>query len=112
MNEAFNKTIIIGRLGNDPELHTGGKIDYCKFTLSNSIIKDGVEKVLWHHIATFDRQAQLCADNLHKGDLCCIEGRIDLEENEKDGETKYSTVIIAERITFLSRKKPCNQSKA
>lgn len=105
MNKAYNKTIIISRLGNDPEFHAGGKADHCKFTLSNSTIKDGVEEVQWHHIAAFGKPAKVCAENLRKGGLCCIEGRIDSKDYEKDGETKYSMLIVAERITFLSRKK-------
>lgn len=107
----MNKTIVIGRLGNEPELQTSGKVDCCKFTLSNCTIKDGVEEVQWHRIAAFGRTAKVCAENLRKGDLCCIEGRIDSKEYEKDGETRYSAVIIAERITFLSRRKPCNQTE-
>lgn len=102
---AYNKTIIIGRLGCDPELHKGSDADYCNFTVCNSTLKDGVEDVQWHNIAAFGKQAKLCSDYLHKGDLCCIEGRIDRKEYEKDGETKYSAIIIAERITFLSSKR-------
>lgn len=102
---AYNKTIIIGRLGNDPELQKGSKVDYCKFTLSNTVVKDGVEEIQWHQIAAFGKQAKLCSDHLHKGDLVCIEGRIDRKKYEKDGETKSSVTIIAERITFLSSKR-------
>ena len=102
---AYNKTIIIGRLGNDPELRTDGKADYCEFTLSNCTLKDGVEEVPWHHLAAFGKQAKLCAEYLHKGDLVCVEGRVDRKKYEKDGETKHSVTIIAERITFLTSKR-------
>lgn len=40
-----------------------------------------------------------------KGDVVGIKGRIQTSTYEKDGETKYSTDIIAERITFLSENK-------
>ena len=73
MANTFNKTILIGRLGRDPELFHSDKTDY----------------------------VHLCHEYLHKGDLCCIEGRLDSSFYEKDGVRKHSQSVIAEHITFL-----------
>lgn len=114
MAKTYNKTIIIGRLGNDPEmtetkslnLETGKPLEIAKFKLSNTVIRDGKEEIQWHDLAAFGRQAILCHDYLHKGDLCCVDGRLDRQHyKSQDGEEIFKTTIIAEHITFLSSSK-------
>lgn len=114
MAKTYNKTIIIGRLGNDPEmtetkslnLETGKPLEIAKFKLSNTVIKDGKEEIQWYDLAAFGKQAILCHDYLHKGDLCCVEGRLDSHHyKSQDGEEIFKTTIIAEHITFLSSSK-------
>ena len=105
MANTFNRTIIIGRLGHDPELKQGPKAEFARFSLSNSTFRDGQEEVQWHSICAFGKQARLCHDHLHKGDLCCIEGRLDKRGYLKNGEKHYSQIIIADHITFLSSKR-------
>lgn len=106
MANTYNKTIIIGRLGADPEIKAGTKTDVTRFSLScNTLRKDGATEVQWHRICAFGKQAQLCHRYLKKGDLCCIEGRLDTRSYEKDGEKRSSSSVIAERITFLSTKR-------
>ena len=98
----YNETVIIGRLGENPELKPHSKAEFqTQFTISSSTIKDGKEEVIWHRIGAFGKQAKLCADYLHKGDLCCIEGRLDLDTRTEP----YKQYIVAERITFLSASK-------
>ena len=101
MANTFNKTILIGRLGRDPELFHSDKTDYVHFSICNSSFKDGQETVQFHNICAFGNQARLCHEYLHKGDLCCIEGRLDSSFYEKDGVRKHSQSVIAEHITFL-----------
>lgn len=102
----FNKTIIIGRLGQDPELKSSpNKVDFAHFSMCNSSIVNGNESVQWHRIRAFGRQAQLCHKYLRKGDLCCVEGRIDIQTYEKDGVSIKSHAIIADRVVFLGSKR-------
>lgn len=96
-NYSFNKIIIIGRLGQEPVFKAGAKTDTARFTLCNSVVKDGKEEVQWHNIVSLGKQANLVMEHLHKGDLVCIEGRLDLKA--------YSERIIAERMTFIASKK-------
>ena len=103
MAKAYNKTIIIGRLGNDPELSKDGK--KASFTLCNSTVRDGVEDVQWHQIYAVGKQIPLVMDYLHKGDLVCIEGSLTQRKVQKDGETFYKTAIVSEHITFLTSRK-------
>ena len=55
----FNKTIIIGRLGQDPELKSSpDKVDFANFSMCNTSIVNGNESIQWHRIRAFGRQAQ------------------------------------------------------
>ncbi len=102
----FNKTIIIGRLGQDPELKSNPeKIDYANFSICNATIVNGNESIQWHKIRAFGKQAVLCNQYLRKGDLCCVEGRIDIQTYEKDGIQHKTHSIIADRVVFLSPKR-------
>lgn len=114
MAKTYNKTIIIGRLGNDPKItetkslnpETGKPLEIAKFKLSNTVIRDGKEEIQWHDLAAFGKQAILCHDYLHKGDLCCVEGRLDRHHyKSQNGEEIFKTTIIAERIAFISSSK-------
>lgn len=107
----LNKTIVIGRLGFDPELKSGTKSDYTIFSLCNSTIVDGKENVQWHRICAFGKQAQLCHQYLRKGDLCCVEGRIDCKTYDSDGGPRTMHSIVAERVVFLSSKRRQNQNQ-
>ena len=98
----YNRTIIIGRLGADPKLNTKSKHEVVTFHLSNTTFRDGEEVVQWHKIVAFNKQARVCYEHLRKGDLCCIEGRLECELLDNGS---YKQTIIAERVTFLSHRK-------
>lgn len=115
MASSFNKTIIIGRVSSDVVFKKGedGRADKAAFVISNSTVVDGEEKVDFHDICAFGKQAALCRDYISKGDLCCIEGRLEASVRD-DGKTVYrSSVITIEHITFLScgKRKNGNQSE-
>lgn len=96
----FNKTIIIGRLGENPKLVNK---KYASFMLRTTTIdgKSGKETVMRHKIIVCEKQRDIVMSHLRKGDLCCIEGRL-----TQDVYEKRSNVICAERITFLSPARP------
>lgn len=87
------ESIVIGRLVNEPEKH--GNVVY--FDLAHTVYQTGKEKCVLERIRTVGNQAGLALTYLHKGDLCCVEGRYDAEIS--------SNAIIANRITFLSSNK-------
>ena len=62
---------------------------------------DFIRCILWNSIAS--STSEYC----HKGDIVGIKGRIQTSNYEdKDGTRKYTTEVIAEKVTFLSSKKP------
>lgn len=98
MKCGFSKFITIGRLGRDPKVENKETVS---FPIWTSEIQNGKEVTKSEMILVFGKQRELCMEHLHKGDLCCIEGKLTCETHE-DGKTR--TAIAAERITFLSRK--------
>ena len=101
----FNKTILIGRVAEKPELTQLKGNVRASFRIKNSTIQDGREIAQYHKLLAFGNAARACAENLGPGALVCVEGRSHIEGNET------ADSIIAERITFLSKSKPEEQSK-
>ena len=109
----FNRTVIIGRLGKDPEvIANSSNTEIVTFSLSNHVRVGDREETQWHKIKTFGKQAVACSRYLTKGDLCCVEGHLDAHSYEKDGVTHKAQVIIAERVIFLTPKRQANAPAA
>lgn len=105
---SLNKAMIIGRLGQDPEV---------RYTQSNTAVatlnvatteryknKNGEtdESTEWHRIIAWGRLAEICSEYLKKGSLCYFEGPIKTREwTDKDGVKKYTTEITALSMQML-----------
>ena len=107
---SMNKVILIGRLGADPELkYTPNGTAQAKLNLATSERwkdNDGnnQEKTEWHRIITWRRQAEFAGEWLKKGQLVCIEGKLQTRSWEQDGQKKYMTEVVADNITMLGSK--------
>lgn len=106
-----NKIILIGRLGGDPEVrYTQDGTMVTNFNLATDEQwkdKNGekVQKTEWHKIVTFRKLAEICGNYLAKGRLVYIEGRIQTRAwDDKDGNKRYTTEIVASNMQMLERK--------
>jgi single-strand DNA-binding protein len=104
-----NKAILIGNLGRDPELkRTPGGQSVATFTLATTekrTDKNGQkqERTEWHNIVAWGRLAELAGQYLKKGRTIFLEGRISNRSwDDKDGNKKYRSEIVASSIQFLS----------
>lgn len=103
----MNKAILIGRLGKDPELkHTTSGTAVCNLSLATDHrVKKGADQwekaTEWHQVTVWGKAAENVAKYCSKGKELCVEGRIQTEKYEKDGQTRYTTKVIAERVKFL-----------
>lgn len=103
----LNNVVIVGRLTKDPEVIETEKGNKRTFVIvavprafKNSEGKydtDFIKCTLWNVVA--EHTCEYCK----KGDVVGIKGRIQTTSYEKDGLVNYSTEIIAERVTFLSK---------
>lgn len=105
---SVNKAILIGRLGQDPELrYTPGGKAVCSFSLATSerwTGQDGQknESTTWHNIVSWGRQAEVMKEYLTKGQQVYIEGRIDNRSYEdKEGQKKYRSEVVVQNFQFL-----------
>lgn len=106
-----NKVILIGNLGKDPDLrYTPGGQPVATFSLATSEKwrdKDGVmqDRTEWHNIVVWGKPAEMAKEYLSKGRQVYIEGRIQTRNwDDKDGNKRYTTEIVAQRIQFLGSK--------
>lgn len=102
-----NKVIIIGNLGNDPEVATssGGK-SIANFSIATSEKwkgRDGIyiEKTEWHRCVAFDKLADICSQYLKKGSKVYVEGKLQTDRYQKEGIDVYSTKIIVGSMQML-----------
>lgn len=103
-----NKAIIVGNLGRDPEItYTQQGLAIVKLAVATSetwidkTTNERQEKTEWHRITIFGKQAENCGKYLSKGRQVYVEGRIQTSTYEKEGQTHYSTEIIANTVQFL-----------
>lgn len=104
----INKVILVGNLGRDPEVMTfenGVKKATVSIATTESYKnKEGnwVEQTDWHNIVLW---RWLAEKNLIKGDQVYVEGKIKTRSyDDKDGNKKYVTEIVADKILKLGRK--------
>lgn len=99
-----NKAIILGRLGQNPEIsYTQSGLAVCKFSIATSRKqKNGQEVTQWHRCTAFDKAGELITKYVSKGNMLYIEGEITYSQYEKDGVTRYSTDIIVREFNFVS----------
>jgi len=102
-----NKAFLIGRLVRDPETRvTLSGISVTRFTVAidRSFKRNDPDKVTdFLRIVTWRRLAEICGQYLKKGKLVAIEGRLQVDSYEKDGEKKYSAEVVADNVQMLDK---------
>lgn len=108
MARGINKVILVGNLGNDPEVkYTQGGMAITKVSLATSTVrkdKDGnqQEKTEWHRVTFFGKLGEIAGEYLKKGSQVYVEGRITYSElTGDDGQKRYFTDIVADDMQML-----------
>ena len=107
MARGVNKVILLGNLGNDPDIkYTQGGMAICTLSLATTSVrkdKDGqpIEKTEWHRVKLFGKTGEIAAEYLKKGRQVYIEGRIEYGSYEKDGVKHYTTDVVADDMQML-----------
>jgi len=102
----MNKAIIVGRLGQKPELkYTPAQTGVTNITLATTeSFKDAsgnyTDKTEWHRVVVFGKTAEFVANYLDKGALILVEGRLQTRSwDDRDGQKKFTTEIVANVVT-------------
>ena len=107
----LNRVMIIGRLGQDPQLkysQTGSPI--CTFSVATDETftdRDGIrqQRTEWFRVVVFQKAAENCSRYLHKGSLVYVEGSLQTRKWQDQQGTERSLVEIrAQRVDFLEKR--------
>ncbi len=108
---SFNKVILVGNLGRDPELrYTPQGTPVCSFTLAtNERRKDKTgemqDQTTWFRVTLWGRQADTASQYLTKGRPVYIEGRLRVEDwTDRDGRARYTLEVHATDMQFIGGK--------
>ncbi len=115
---SVNKVILVGNAGKDPEIrYLEGGTAVCSFPLATSETyrnRDGerVTNTEWHNVVMWRGLAEIAERYVKKGSQLFIEGKIRTRSwDDKDGNKRYTTEIIADNMQMLG-KKPDNSGEA
>ena len=111
----INKVIIVGNLGQDPEIkYTAGGAAVTTLNIATSDSwkdKDSgmdQERTEWHRVVLWRRLAEVAGEYLKKGSKVYIEGQLQTRKWEQEGQTRYTTEIIARDMQFLDSRGSSN----
>ncbi len=106
-----NRVILVGNLGHDPELkQTSSGTPVTTLSLAthevwNDPDDNKAERTDWHRVVLWEKLAEVADHYLTKGSKVYIEGRLQTRSwEDKDGVTRYTTEIIAQKLTILDSK--------
>ena len=109
MARGINKVILVGNLGNDPEVRattSGSRVATISVATTESWTDktsgQKQEKTEWHRVVFFNRLAEIVEQYLNKGSQVYVEGRLQTRKwQDKDGQDKYTTEIVANEMQML-----------
>lgn len=117
----INKVIIVGFLGNDPDVRTmpNGElvVNISVATSESWTDKNSGEKkevTEWHRIVIYRKSAEIAAQYLHKGSQVYVEGRLKTRKwQDNNGQDRYTTEIQGDNLQMLGgRQDEPKQAKA
>jgi single-strand DNA-binding protein len=118
MMSDYNRIILTGRLGKDPELRFAGNgTAKASFSMASTYKwkdKDGEtqEQTEWTNIVVFGRTAEICKDYLHKGSRVLVDGRKQTRKyTDHYNNERQATEVIAQIVNFLDPREPKTESQ-
>lgn len=108
---SVNKWIGIGHLGKDPEVRympSGKSVANfsiaCSESWKDKNTGEKQERTEWVNLTAFDKLGEICGKYLKKGAQIYVEGRLQTDKYDKDGQTHYSTKVIISDMKMLGKK--------
>jgi single-strand DNA-binding protein len=109
MARGINKVILIGNLGDDPEVrYTSGGAAVANIRLATTEswkdreTGEQQDRTEWHRVVFFGRLAEIVSEYLKKGSQIYVEGRLQTRKwQDKEGNDRYTTEIVANEMQML-----------
>ena len=109
----MNTVAIIGNLTKDPEIrYTPGGMAVLNFSLAVNEIRKGEKIAHFFNVTVWDKTAENCNQYLSKGSKVGVEGFLQQQRWEKDGQPQSKVIISARRVEFLTPKPQTKESEA
>jgi single-strand DNA-binding protein len=108
---SLNKIQLIGRLGRDPEARftpTGKQVTYFSMAVDRRWKNEEGEvkkDTDWINVDAWGRLGEICQQYLKKGSLIYLEGRLNVDTYEHEGEKRTSYRVVALNMQMLDRKR-------
>lgn len=107
-----NKVILVGRLGQDPEVKympSGGAVTNASVATSEKWKDKNTgqpqESTEWHRIVFFNKLAEIAGEYLKKGSMVYVEGKLKTRKWQgQDGTDRYTTEIVVSELKMLDGK--------
>ena len=101
---SFNKVVLTGNIGHEPELKKTGKdVSYLRFGLATTYVVNNTEETTWHNCVAWGTRAEILAEYVAKGRKLQIEGRLRTTSFENGESQKIKrTEVLVENFIFLS----------
>ena len=113
MTEGLNKAILIGNLGQDPELrYTQGGQAVLNLRLATTETffnrdKERQQRTEWHTVVVWGKRGEALNKILSKGRSICVEGRIQTRRwEDREGNKRYGTEIVATNVILIGGRSP------
>ncbi len=109
MQRGVNKVILVGNLGQDPEVRympNGNAVANISVATSETWkdknTGDNQERTEWHRVVLFRRLGEIAGEYLKKGSKVYIEGKLQTRKwQDQNGQDRYSTEIVADQMQML-----------
>ena len=103
---ALNKVLVIGNLGKDPEVRMAGEAKVASFSVAvteryNDRNGQRQEKTEWVNVELWARLAEIAEQYLKKGSPVYVEGKLETQSWDKDGEKRYKTIVRGLSLQML-----------
>jgi single-strand DNA-binding protein len=120
MAKSVNKVILVGNVGQDPEVkYTASGVPVAKVSVAtNERFKDRndqwQDRTEWHSVVAWQRLAEIVGEYVRKGSKLYVEGKLQTStwEDKQSGEKKYGTQIVARDIVLLGSRETEQEEKA
>lgn len=102
--KSVNKVTLLGAVGQDPEIRCSQQgLTIATFSLATSEKRKNKEEVTaWHNCVAFGTLAEVIQKYIKKGSKMYLEGTIQYQQYEKEGEKRIATKIVVNDISMLS----------
>ena len=112
----LNRIVMMGRLTRDPELRKAGEISVCSFRIAcdrDFKNKDGEKESDFVDVVVWRQLAETVAKYFTKGRMAVVDGRLQMRTwTDKEGEKRYATEIVAEKVYFGDSKSKSGETAA